>query len=103
MTKMNTEFANRLLLYPEVNKATGLTFKEFSSEQFPSAIIKKPPWLPFPVPRGLAILGICLYSKQVYLSLSLHVWCWSKPPAPHIKGFLHFGLTEMTPSFCWME
>jgi hypothetical protein len=70
MTKMNTEFANRLLLYPEVNKATGLTFKEFSSEQFPSAIIKKPPWLPFPVPRGLAILGICLYSKQVYLSLS---------------------------------
>jgi putative transposase len=41
MTKVNTEFANWLLLHPEVNQATSKIFKEFSDEKFPSVIINQ--------------------------------------------------------------
>jgi putative transposase len=41
MTSINTEFANWLLAYEELNKATSKTFKEFSSKKFPSAIINQ--------------------------------------------------------------
>ncbi|MDN4592511.1 transposase, partial [Polycladomyces subterraneus] len=41
MTQINTEFANWLLLHPDVNKATSKIFKEFSDEKFPSAIINQ--------------------------------------------------------------
>lgn len=41
MTQINTDFANWLLLHPEVNRATSKIFKEFSSEKFPSAVINQ--------------------------------------------------------------
>jgi hypothetical protein len=39
MTEINTEFANGLLLHPNVNRATSKLFKEFSDEKYPSAIL----------------------------------------------------------------
>lgn len=41
MAQINTDFANWLLLHPEVNRATSKIFKEFSSEKFPSAVINQ--------------------------------------------------------------
>jgi putative transposase len=41
MTQVNTEFANWLLLHPDVNKATSKIFKEFSPERFPSAVVNQ--------------------------------------------------------------
>lgn len=41
MANINTEFANWLLLHPEVTKATSPIFKEFSDEKFPSAVINQ--------------------------------------------------------------
>jgi putative transposase len=41
MTEINTEFANWLLLHPEINKATSLIFKEFSDKKFPSAVVNQ--------------------------------------------------------------
>jgi hypothetical protein len=41
MTKINSEFANGLLLHPDVNRATSKIFKEFSNEKFPSAILNQ--------------------------------------------------------------
>ncbi|MFC4078187.1 RNA-guided endonuclease InsQ/TnpB family protein [Salinithrix halophila] len=41
MTQVNTEFANWLLLHPDVNKATSKVFKEFSADRFPSAVVNQ--------------------------------------------------------------
>jgi putative transposase len=41
MAEINTDFANWLLLHPEVNKATSKIFKEFSQEKFPSAVVNQ--------------------------------------------------------------
>jgi putative transposase len=41
MTQVNTEFANWLLLHPDVNKATSKIFKEFSTKRFPSAVVNQ--------------------------------------------------------------
>ncbi|MFD1407797.1 RNA-guided endonuclease TnpB family protein [Kroppenstedtia eburnea] len=41
MTEINTEFANWLLLHPEIDKANSPIFKEFSNEKFPSAVVNQ--------------------------------------------------------------
>ncbi|MFC4076815.1 RNA-guided endonuclease TnpB family protein [Salinithrix halophila] len=41
MTAINTEFANWLLLHPEVNQATSKIFKNFSMKRFPSAVVNQ--------------------------------------------------------------
>ncbi|MDR6226803.1 transposase [Desmospora profundinema] len=41
MTEMNTNFANWLLLHPEVNGATSKVFKEFSEQKFLSAVVNQ--------------------------------------------------------------
>ncbi|MBS7529530.1 transposase [Hazenella sp. IB182353] len=41
MTEINTQFANWLLLHPEVNQATSKIFKAFSDQSFPSAVVNQ--------------------------------------------------------------
>jgi putative transposase len=41
MTEINRDFANWLLLHPEVDKATSTIFKEFSEKNFPSAVVNQ--------------------------------------------------------------